>query len=63
LLEWSLADGARAIRAEEAIRNLSSSDRDDDAFLKLCTIAFGEKTAQEFMYQRLLDRGMNKAQA
>lgn len=61
LLEWSLSDGARAIRAEEAIRNLSSNDRDDEGFFALCKVAFGEELAEEFMYQRLLERGYRKA--
>lgn len=56
-MAWSLAETAERLRAEDAIGRLSLATADDDLFLELAARAWGDRAAEEAMYQRLLARG------
>lgn len=61
LVEWSLADGAYALRCEEMLQRLPGTPEADEEFFELVTIVYGDEAAQDAMYERLKRRGMNAA--
>lgn len=60
MVAWALSHYAVKMRAEDALRDVGPTEADDETFYELAATAFDEQTAQDAMYQRLLERGRRR---